>query len=257
VIYSHSDNSDIWAHLSESISKISNKYKKYIAVEAGSHCDLSEFTKVIEYDDSDMYDKKLHTIFSHVDTQYVVLIHDNDLIVNFDNDLFDRLLQSCMENKIDRCMFGVVAKDVPIKVSLGEDHTIGKINNISTPHFYTPYDVGPSIWRVDAYKAALATAPNTHYRDIELSAVKQYCISNLNMYAFLSHPVEKSYYVIGRPFYHKFQFLHIFVRRQLLEEHLYMDQQENFRELLVKYPKIKERGILTGQNHINIKFRTV
>jgi hypothetical protein len=258
VIYSHTENSDIWGYIQESMRMIDKKHRKLIAVEKPDHNELlSEFNDIIVYDDSWTYDKKLLHILSSIDTEYMVLVHDNDLIVSFDNTLLDVLLDRCKTNNIDRCMFGVVARDTPIKIEICDGHRIGQVNNIKSCNFELPYDVGPSIWKVESYRAALHTIPNTHYRDIEQSHIQHYCNTHLNMCGFLSHASEPSSYVIGRPFCHKFQFLHIFVRRQLMETRHYMDQKGNLLKILERYPDILKRGTLLHQNHINITSRPV
>ena len=258
VIYSHTENSDIWGYIQESMRMIDKKHRKLIAIEKPVHVALlPDFDDIVVYDDSWTYDKKLLHIFSSIDTEYTVLIHDNDLITSFDNTFLDSLLHTCKTNNIDRCMFGVVARDTPVKIEICDGHHIGKVNNIKSRNFELPYDVGPSIWKVESYRAALTTIPNTHYRDIEQSSIQKYCSTNLNMYGFLTHASEKTSYVIGRPFCHKFQFLHIFIRRQLMETHLYMDQKDNLRRVLEKYPDISKRGTILHQNHINITYRPV
>jgi hypothetical protein len=136
-----------------------------------------------------------------------VLIHDNDLIIEFDNNLFEKLLTEMIKNEIDRCIFGVAAKSGPSIIKLTDDDSICRINNIESSHFLLPFDVGPSVWKVQSYKEALLTSPNTSYRDIEMSPVRDYCIQNLNIYGFISHKTIPSCYVVGRPFYYKFQLI--------------------------------------------------
>jgi hypothetical protein len=169
--------------------------------------------------------------------------------------LFEILVQKIHEINIDRLVFGVAAKTGPNILQLTESDAICKINNLESRHFLLPYDVGPSIWKVKSYIEALKTSPNTSYRDIEFSPVRDYCISNLNIYGFISHKSIMSYYVVGRPFYYKFQFLHIFTRRQLMYPKMYMDQEENLIKILEKYPEILKRGFL--DHLIDIYLRTV
>ena len=255
LFYSHSDNKDLWHHISEVMSKLPYRYNKYLAIESGiSNADIY-FEKTLYYDDTLTYDKKLISLFEQIDEPYVVLIHENDLLIEFDENLFIILFDNIKKHNIDRCIFGVAARDGPNKIHLTEEDTICKINNVSSPHFLLPYDVGPSIWKVQSYKDALKLIPNTSYRDIESSPIREYCIRNLNMYGFVSHSRIPAYYVIGRPFYYKFQFLHIFVRRQLMLPQMYMDQEVNLIKLLEKYPEIKKRPV--HNQIIDIRLRTV
>lgn len=256
LIYSHSDNADLWPYLNEFVRSVSCPCT--IAVNhSASTSGLTDFPTIIEYDDTKLYSEKLLNILSQITTTYIIFFHDNDIPVVFDEKLCNKLLYTCSENGIDRCMFGVVARDAPRKIMIEGEHLIGIINRITTPHFITPYDVGPSIWKTASFCAALRSIPPTSYRDIEYSLIQAYCRNNLIMAGFLTHPTIKSYYVIGRPFYHRFQFLHIFCQRSLMEPHLYMDQKEAFESIVAKYPAIGTRPILRNQNHINIHVRTV
>ena len=257
VIYSHSDNMDLWPYLNETLHKLPASYKKFIAVNSDATTDCLSFDKIIRYTDSDQYSQKLLYILDQIDTQYMVLIHDNDLVIEFDCTLFDNLLNVCASNTIDRCMFGVVARSASESLVVADTHFIGQMNHLRSPHFFLPYDVSPSLWKVDSYKQALRAIPPTSYRAIESSAIVSFCIHHLKMYGFLSNPYKPAKYVIGRPFYPHFQFLHIFCSRQRLEPHLYMDQQEAYEKIIERFPEIARRGVASGQDHINVHYRTV
>lgn len=257
IFYSHSDCRDTWSILKDNLSILPKDQPKIIAVNKGA--DLSElqdsFNKIIQYEDNLTYPQKVCHILNNISTKYVTFIHDNDLVMSFNNNNFNELLNIIDSNKIDRCMFGIVLKDNPDIVT--NDFSIGKINNKTPLYYFIPYDVGPSIWNRQSFINALSTVLNSTYRDIEYSSIQQYCNNNLNMWAFFSHPSKESRYCIGRPFLETFQFLHIFVRGKLLEDHLYMDQQTNLQYLKSKYPAIINRGVLFDQNHIDINRRLV
>lgn len=258
IIYSHTDSKDIWSLLSEKIKLIDDVHEKIIAINDDSaDYFIDGFNRVVKYNDSFKYSDKLLQVFEKIETIYIVLIHDNDVIIKFNNKLFESLLQSCTYNNIDLCMFHVGAVDSNEKIKvLGED-IIGCVNDKKSPHVFLPYNVGPTIWKMESYKKALLAAPSTGYREIETSSVRDYCKDKLRAFAFLANPAKKSMYVIGRPFYYDFQFLHMFCGRKMMKSHLYMDQEDNFVQIVEKYPAIKLRGILTGQDHININFKTM
>ncbi len=256
LVYSHSENADLWPCIFNDINKVSYKYPKYFAVEKEAAVEKTfAFDGFLFYDDTDTYDKKLLSLFAQIQADYIVLIHDNDLLIEFDNTLFETLVSKMVEHKIDRTIFGVAARSGPATIYLTPEDAICRVNDIESPHFMTPYDVGPSVWNKASFIAALLTIPNTQYRDIEQSSIQKYCKEHLNMYGFVSHKYVKSYYVVGRPFYHKFQYLHIFTRRQLMYPKMYMDQEENLWKILEAYPEIKKRSVL--DHLINIYNRTV
>ena len=257
LFYTHSDYKDLWPILVEKLSLLPVAAKKIIGVnDTERSAYLTEhFDSVYAYDDTQTYPRKLTSLLERLDTDYVALIHDNDIVVSFDCADFTRLMRYVKDHAIDRCMFGVVGKENPTIVT--DNFSIGRINGLTTPHFITPYDVGPSIWNTAAFKRALSTVLDVSYRDIERSYIQQYCNSNLNMYAFFSHPGKKTYYCIGRPFSESFQFLHICAQGKLLEDPLYMDQQYELMRIKMVQPEILNRGVLLNQTHINPEFRTV
>lgn len=255
LFYSHSENADLWPYIGSVTSKISEKFPIYIAIEESFKGTIPSFCPVITYNDTLTYDKKLISIFDKLTTKFVVLIHDNSLLVEFDNELFERLISVMDTNSIDRCIFGVAARDGPEKINLTDEDVICKTNTLSSVHFFLPYDVGPSIWNIKSYKEALELIPGTSYRDIEFSAIKNHCKNKLNIYGFITHKTLPSCYVVGRPFYPKFQFLHIFVRREIMYSQMYMDQENNFKRILELYPDIKKRAV--HDQIINIHLRTV
>jgi hypothetical protein len=140
-------------------------------------------------------------------------------------------------------MFGIV-NSTP---NTSQTITLQSVNHYSSTTFIVPYDVGPSIWKTESFKRALASVPDATYRNIEQSTIQNFCNAHLKMYAFLSQ--ERAYYVMGRPFPKQFQFLHLCVSGNLYQEPYYMDQKENFITLKQKYPDILKRRTVTS-NHI-------
>ena len=258
LFYTHTDNRDLWPILYKSIASLPKENAKFFAVNF-SDVDLIDpcAGQILTYNDSELYSQKLEYLLKLIPTKYVVLIHDNDLITEFDIDLFKSLVIACEKNDIDRCIFGVAAKDAPNRLCLQDDHFIGQINHITSPHFLLPYDVSPSIWKTSSYLRLLSDLSPTHYRDIERSPIVERCKKDLKMYGFLTHSLLPSKYVIGRPFYPKFSFLHIFCSRMLMEREMYMDQIENFDKIMCEFPVIASRATLRDQTHINVHFRTV
>ena len=245
LFFSHSENNDLWGYMTHKLFHLPAEFKKYICIENGADTTpLNFFDKVLFYEESDSYDKRLAVALEAVSTKYVILIHDNDLIIEFDNLLFTRLVTAIEKNNIDRCMFGVVSRESHDVVSVSETDAICKTNDLSCPYFMLPFDVGPSVWNVASLKAALAVVPNTQYRDIESSLIQDYCKKKLNMYGFLTNRFMPSVYVVGRPFYPNFQFLHIFTRRKLMYPQMYMDQMDNLVKIIESYPAIGKREVL-------------
>ncbi len=256
LFYSHTEYKDLWPILADNIKKLPTQPNKYICInETNEDYEVlnTNFTKVIRYKYELSYPQKLLYVLSQINEKYVVLIHDNDLIVSFDNNDYYELMELIYKKNIHRCMFGVVGNNQP-EFEL-EKFSIGT-SKLSTPHHMTPYDVGPSIWNKYELEKALETVKDYQYRNIEQSPIQSYCLEKLNMYGFYKHKIYPSKYVIGRPFPNSFQFLHICGQGKLFEKHLYMDQQTEFENLIQKYPQLSERGYLMNQNHIQLTHRS-
>jgi hypothetical protein len=244
LFYSHSEYSDLWPILLDNLNKLPISCKKYIGVDRSDVSGLEGFDNVLYYTTSMTYPQKVLSLLEQITTPYVVFIHDNDLIMNFNTDSFYQLMDRIYTELIDRCMFGIVNSTVTTSSPI----VLHQVNNYSSPTFMVPYDVGPSIWKTESFKQALALVPDATYRNIEQSTIQDFCNTHLKMYAFLSH--ERAYYVMGRPFPKQFQFLHLCVGGNLYEEPYYMDQRENFIHIKQKYPAILKRKIVTS-NHIS------
>lgn len=258
LFFTHTEYKDLWPCILR--NPIPKKIKQMIAVnESIEEIDKNNFVEnnfeIISYIDTLSYSEKILNLLKTIQTPYVCFIHDNDIVQTFHEEAFHEILDCLDSHKIDRLMFGIIAKD---NADIQHEHFhIGRINEKTTPHFITPYDVGPSIWRVSAFQKAMDCVKGVGYREIETSVIQEFCKTHCNMWGFFSHPKQKSCYVIGRPFPEVFQFLHLCVRGKLLEEDKYMDQKENFLQLLHQYPNLHLRGVLRGQDHIRVDFRTV
>jgi hypothetical protein len=239
LFYSHSEYNELWPILSDNLNKIPSNYKKYIGVERKDISGLEGFDGIFLYDATLSYSEKVVSLLEQITTPYVVFIHDNDLIMNFDGDAFALLIRSIHSNTIDRCMFGIVNS-----TSMTSFPSLIQVNQYECPMFMTPYDVGPSIWKTESFKQALLSVPYATYRDIEGSSIQEFCRNNLRMFAFVSS--ERAYYVMGRPFPRQFQFLHLCVRGSLFDNKYYMDQEANFILLKEKYPAITKRAVIDG-----------
>jgi hypothetical protein len=250
LFYSHTDYKDLWNIIKK--TPIPSFYTKYIALNTN---EIINGFETIQYNDSLSYSEKVISILEKIQTKYIVFIHDVDLLLSFNQNNFENIIQNMEENNIDRLMFGVIAKE-GFSIQTNE-YNIGKINNLSTPHFFIPYDVSPSIWKVSSLLYCMNCVKGVGYRDIETSKIKEICKNEMNIWGFFSHNTNKSYYVIGRPFPGQFQFLHIFAQGKIFESKYYMDQEENFKKLLIENPELCKRGILINQDHIRLDFKTV
>jgi len=248
VCYTHSDYKDIWPLVFGQIKKYVN-IPKVLFVNKNEETIDNIFDKIIYYDDSLTYPCKLMFLCDNIDTKYISLVHDNDVVMNFNNELCYQYVNDMDKNNIDRLMFGVIKKRE-------NDSYYTRAVRGCTTHFLTPYDVGPSIWKVNSLKDIMSHFTHCTYRQIENDSIQYYCEGKYNMCGMVSYGNSK--YSIGRPFTSNFSFCHILCQGKWMENPLYMDYSNILPQLLQEYNiDINNRGLLLHQDHINVNFRDV
>lgn len=253
LFYSHKDYSDLWGYLEEKENLI--PFKKYLAVNENAVGPFPAGYEILRYDDKLSYSEKLISLFTQLNDIYVVLIHDNDLIITFDHTIFIKYIKIMEAFDISRLMFGVIGNDAKEKIETSE-FRLGSTEDLFCPCFTIPYDVSPSIWNRTDFLSLLECVKGVSYREIENHTTQNLCRTlGLKIWGHLTHPTEKCMYVIGRPFPWRFQFLHLLVTGCLVLPNQYMDQKNNFFEIIDKYSDIQNRRTLTAQNHLNTCYR--
>jgi len=247
VCYTHSDYKDVWPLVFGQIEKYVT-IPKVLFVNKGEEVNTNVFNKIIYYDDTLTYPCKLMFLCDNITTKYISLVHDNDVVMNFNNELYLQYISDMDKFNMDRLMFGVIKKD-------GDNYFTKAIRGC-TSHYFTPYDVGPSTWKKDSLKEVMSHFTHCTYRQIENESIQYYCDSKFNMFGMVSDGNSK--YSIGRPFTSQFSFCHIICQGKWMENHLYMDYSTILPQLLQEYNiDVNNRGLLLHQDHINVNFRDV
>jgi hypothetical protein len=247
VCYTHSDYSDIWPLVFGQIANLVKLPKIVYSNEIKNH----PFDRALIYDDTKTYPQKLVDLCNEVNSKYIVLVHDNDLVMNFNNELCQDYVEEMELKQIDRLMFGILKRRE-------NNERFVKAEKNMTSHFLTPYDVGPSIWKKDALLKAMSTELNTSYRQIEFGNIQNWVEENLNVMGLTSDKTSTTLYSIGRPFNSEHAFCHILCQGKWLEFYTYMDYYFLLPKLLEYYKiDISKRGILYEQYHIDVNNRDV
>jgi hypothetical protein len=253
--YSHTDYKDIWDIVINEYIKNNIQIKNRIF--AINETNLLEdekkklnsfFSNIIFYNDHQTYPQKLIYILQNINTKYVLLIHDIDICINFESIKFNSLMNCIIKNNIDRLILGMIQPQNEIITDNDIFITCAHNRNISK-NFYTPYDVGPSIWKKETLINSMNAFNNYSYRDIENSGIQDYLTSK-RIYAITRSSNYDSHYQIGRPFSTYFKFLHILVRGKWFESKYYMDLSENFDKIIKEYNiDISKRGLNDSNVH--------
>ena len=107
IIFSHSDYSYLWEIIQDYISEFKELNPIFISNINNSIQKPYGFTKYIEYNESDCYAQRWINILDNIDSEYILIVHDVQIIVNCDIDKIKTLFYDISYNNIDRCSLNV------------------------------------------------------------------------------------------------------------------------------------------------------
>lgn len=195
VIYSHSSFSDLLEIQETCISNFTSNY--FLIIDEG-HDYQGKAKKIITYHDSEPFASRLYNSMKKIDDEFVLLIHDIDLLVAVDVDFLDRAAKLMKEKGIDK-----------IDLQHCPQHHWPDLRSPSTcqlsantyvsrtffPHDQYVYNVQPSIWRRESLIFALENYRHETYRSIEYSSIQKFCSENIQMYRTVTQfPLSMGYY---------------------------------------------------------------
>jgi len=197
----------------------------------------SKYNRVIFYNDSDTYAKRLSDCLNNIDSEYFLLIHDIDILLNVNSDVIDKIHSYMVENSIDR----VDLKPTQILEGCKVININSDLNLIkqSDPTQYI-YNVNPSIWKRETLLKIVNTFPNKTYRTIEDMDVQNFC-KEFDIYKLHGNKILKCGYFDCLDI---FTFLHISHNNRLLPLNndftsiygqSYSDVAETYIEIVNKY----------------------
>lgn len=248
VTYSHSDYKDLWPIILDGVSKNPIPICKVFACNTKPDNDkpiLDIYNKIVFYDDFKTFPEKVIQCLEQIQTPYVLFVHDIDIFIHFDSNALNKIMSFVSSENVDRFILGAIK---PNQMIIDVDGIlITPINGRGlSDHFYTPYDVGPSIWNVKTFIEGLESVKTVSYREIEDSSIQSFLLGK-KVYANTNHinkPKYKSIYQLGRPFPDFCSFLHIVIRGKFLPSHFYHDLETVFLELIKTHNiDMEKRGI--------------
>ena len=231
VIFSNSEYSFLWPIIEESMSKIN--FKKIFVCDVNNLEKPKGFDKYITYDINNCYAKRwTMDILPNIEEEYILVIHDVQIIVNMDENFILNILQLLSEYNIDRCSLNVFnGNDIINKNNI----TLCNLNT-ANGNTYTPYDLCPAIWNKKSFNKLFENFKNETYRTSELNEnLQMFCKNNFKCYG-QQKSNEKIYYCLGRPYMNYFKILFITIRKEILNPlDVYMDMKEECIYYLNKY----------------------
>ena len=201
VVYSNSEFSDILNIQHDYIKDINVRKVLFIDKLKNNY---DNFDDVYIYDNNLNYSKRIVTCLnlSNIDTEYILFIHDNDIILNSNNEYLLNLIEISSNKNIDRIdlKYSNMCKNVK-NFNYNNNVTLVKNENINDYN----YNVNPSLWKLNSLFKLMNTY-NYSYREIENINVQKFCLLNFNMYRiFTPFKINAGWY-ITTPL---FTFLHI------------------------------------------------
>jgi len=176
VVYSHSEYSDILSAQTHYLSSYENKVL-LIDKSGAELTDLcSKYKQVLFYDDTLPYASRLLKL-TELDLDYVLFIHDIDIVVKRDDATVEHLLGRMIEHNIDR--IDLQYKNIihnPDTETLLVEYNDSKVylNKQENVNHYI-YNVQPSIWKVSTLMEIMSRFQNETYRTIESASMQSFC----------------------------------------------------------------------------------
>ena len=243
VIFTHSDYSYLWPIINDSMKFFTN-IQKVFAYNDTNKCELpANFDTYITYNEKNNYTKRLLYIMSMLITKHMLLIHDVNIVINFEMDKFEKYYQLAQKHDIDRLALSVYDCTKPehcfsVKDDQERDYIVCDLNHVThTSRHYTPFDLNNHMWKIDSFKLLCMAFPDDSYNWLEKNpAVQNFCRTNYKCFGIRHSNVLTIQYSIGQVYSDIFKFLHITAGGRILTPHYcYLDTQTDFLNIINKY----------------------
>ena len=188
LIYSHSDVFDVlkiqldyftklFSNTSQDIYLLSN-----IPYPENTSTNIKLKYTTILYDDKQQYFTRLLSCINQINSPYFIITHENDILLKFDKDIINRLVNEMKEKKIDSINLQHKDNYKP-EIKISETLYISKmINDIYT------FCVQPRIWNKESAIKLFSKFPNETYKSSENANIQDYMQKNQNTY--ITHSIN-------------------------------------------------------------------
>lgn len=232
IILSNSSYSYLWPIINDKLSNIDNVF---ICIESNNqNFVFNKNIKTIFYESDLNYTQRVKSILEKISDDYVILLHDIDIVLNFNSLLIEEYFKLVKENQIDRLSFGVYNN--PSKTLNKNNVTICKLDQNISNNFYTPYDHTPSIYKRMSLIEIYSRFNNETYVSVEQNKELQIFVNeNYKFYGIQKNVNVTLKYHRGFVFSNDFSFLHITLQGKFLPVNLYFDLIDDFQKILQNY----------------------
>jgi hypothetical protein len=195
-IYSHSDYSDILRIQLDYFKGIFSDDSRYeVYVFFNTKYDDTTY-KVITYDDSLPYMSRVLSCIKQLESPYFIITHDHDILIKFDEESIDKLIDTAEEYNIDY----IDLKHDPLnQCQLPVTDTL-YVSKMRDDQYYK-FSVQPTLWNKESAEKFYSKFESKGYRDSESEDVQEYMktqtactlVSNRSLIS-LFHLVSPEYY---------------------------------------------------------------
>lgn len=236
LIHTHSDYSYLWRVIQDYTKDI--KINKILAYNTTSDIDQlpSCFNQYISYNANTNFARRIVKILEQLDDDYIFLVYDVDIIINFDLNVLQKYIEIIEENNIERVNSSLFNGASQIHKDGYALCDLNKPLKCKSNHF-VPIDCAPVIWKRESFTKLLKLFPNESYASLELNKdVINYCKKNVKCYGIQYTPNLQIKYNRGLTMCHLFQFLHITTKGRFLKPFsVYMDYEKILHQIVKKY----------------------
>jgi len=176
IVYSHSEYVDILSAQTHYLSSYENK----ILLINKSDIDLtnlySNYKQVLFYDDNLPYASRLLKL-TELDLDYILFIHDIDVVVKRNDVVVEQLLDKMIEYDIDRIDLqykNIIHNQGTETLLIDRDNSKFYLNKQENVKHYI-YNVQPSIWKMSTFMEIMLKFQNETYRTIESESMQVFC----------------------------------------------------------------------------------
>ncbi len=219
-------------------SYINDKYnfsEIILCVDNTNGFDFKKNFRIINYNPELFYTDRLISVISKIDAEYILLIHDVDLIINFDINLFNSHFNTVINYDIDRLSLGVF--NLNKRIIYDNNISITNINGFNlSQNFLTPFDYAPSLYKCEKLLNFYKNFQGQKYSHLEHDLTAQsYIMQNFNCYGLCKDERINLIYHRGFVYSTSFNFLHITIGGKFMSLENYFDLKEEFLCIKNKY----------------------
>ena len=260
IVYGHTSYLDVLEIQTDYISSHGNVTLFVNSNDLGLEELYDKYDRVIFYDDSVQYAKRLIHCLDQIDDEYFLLIHDIDILLNVDNEVIESFYEFMKLRNVDRVDLKQSHNlNVSNVITVGKSDSIESWETINTndigdgiylvkqedPKDFI-YNVNPSIWKRESFLQLLNTYPDKTYRTIEGLEVQNYC-TRFNIYKLYSkNAIDCGYFIC----LNIFKFLHISHSGKLLRLNntFTTEHNQSYTPISTEYIKIVNKYKLKESN---------